>query len=72
MIKLILILLGLMLAWWVLSRYRSSLARGQTTARPVEDMVPCAHCGTHTPRSECIAGGDKLFCNDEHKRLGSP
>jgi len=42
---LILILLGLMLAWWVLSRYRNSLTEGKAAARPVEDMVPCAHCG---------------------------
>ena len=71
MIKLIVIVLGLVLAWWVLNRYRKSLAARKTAARPVEDMVRCAHCGTHLPRGESVVAGDKFFCSEEHQRLGN-
>jgi uncharacterized protein len=38
-----------------------------------QDIVPCAHCGVHLPRSEALAGpehGGELFCSAEHRRLG--
>ena len=34
-----------------------------------EDMVRCAHCGVHLPRSECHVGDEKFFCSEEHFRL---
>jgi uncharacterized protein len=33
----------------------------------VEDMVRCAHCGVHIPRSESIASGGNLFCSAGHR-----
>lgn len=39
-----------------------------------QDIVPCAHCGVHLPRSEALAGPEhgrgQLFCCTEHRRLG--
>ncbi|HCI12657.1 MAG: hypothetical protein A2063_08500 [Gallionellales bacterium GWA2_60_142] len=32
-----------------------------------EDMVRCAHCGVHLPRSESIKAGDKFYCSAEHR-----
>jgi uncharacterized protein len=32
-----------------------------------EDMVRCAHCGVHLPRSESIRAGDKFYCCAEHR-----
>lgn len=32
-----------------------------------EDMVRCAHCGVHLPRSESIQSQDKLFCSTKHR-----
>ncbi|MCK9202193.1 MAG: hypothetical protein M0P59_13905 [Gallionella sp.] len=32
-----------------------------------EDMVRCAHCGVHLPRSESIKAGDKFYCSTEHR-----
>jgi len=35
-----------------------------------EDMVRCALCGVHLPRSESFISRGKFFCSDEHRRLG--
>lgn len=36
--------------------------------RPVvEDMVRCAHCGVHLPKSESILAGGSFFCSAEHR-----
>jgi len=34
------------------------------------DLVRCAHCGIHLPRSEAHAAGGQLYCGAEHARLG--
>lgn len=39
--------------------------------RAPETMVCCARCGIHLPRSEAIAQGGKIWCSQEHARLGS-
>jgi len=68
--KLLLIVLVFVLAWWILKSYRKSMTREDPpTAAAAEDMVRCAHCGVHLPRSECYAGSDKFFCSEEHLRL---
>ncbi|MGA9665136.1 MAG: PP0621 family protein [Gallionella sp.] len=33
----------------------------------VEDMVRCAHCGVHLPKSESVLSGGKFFCSVEHR-----
>ncbi len=68
MFKLILIVLAVLFAWWVLKKYRKSVTR-EESPRVAEDMVPCAHCGVHLPRSESHAGGGEFFCSEEHLRL---
>lgn len=68
--KLILVVLGFVLAWWVLKKYRRSLTRGESPrVGAAEDMVRCAHCGVHLPRSESHISGDQNFCSEEHLRL---
>lgn len=32
-----------------------------------EDMVRCAHCGVHLPRSESIQADGKFYCSTEHR-----
>jgi uncharacterized protein len=34
-----------------------------------EDMVRCAQCGVHLPRSESVASGELFYCTPEHRRL---
>ena len=35
-----------------------------------ESMVQCAHCHIHLPRSEACIKDGKIWCSEEHARLG--
>ena len=37
------------------------------SGRP-EDMVRCAVCGVHLPRSESFTSHGQFYCTDEHRR----
>lgn len=37
---------------------------------PAEQMVRCAHCGIHLPRSEATLIGGRTWCSQAHARLG--
>ena len=34
-----------------------------------EDMVRCARCGVHQPKSESILSEGEYYCSQEHRRL---
>jgi uncharacterized protein len=36
-----------------------------------EDMVRCAVCGVHLPRSESFTSRGKFYCTDEHRQTGT-
>jgi len=62
------------LAWFILIKPRvgpkappSPSASGpRPENRGGEDMVRCAHCGVHLPRSEGILNRGEVFCSREH------
>lgn len=33
-----------------------------------QEMVRCAHCGVHLPRSEAVEGRAGLYCSVEHRQ----
>ena len=71
MAKIILVVLGLMLAWWILKGYRRRVDRRDAAASPSaggESMVQCAQCGVHLPRSESLLTQGVYFCSAEHRR----
>lgn len=85
MLKFVLLaLLILAVLWAPLSRLRGAPPpRPAKPAAPkapsVDDMVPCAHCGMHIPRSEAFAkdghgvhdaSAAELFCSAQHRALG--
>lgn len=46
---------------------------GRTASKPLapaEQMVRCAHCGIHLPRSEATMLAGDTYCSQEHARLG--
>jgi uncharacterized protein len=45
-------------------------ARQAARNAPAEQMVRCAHCGIHLPRSEATMIGGETWCSQEHARLG--
>jgi len=50
---------------------QGSVRGSQSRDEPIsEDMVRCARCGVHLPRSESFTSRGKFFCSDEHRRLG--
>ena len=57
---------------------RQSAARQRQSARPsprkaqkrYETMVQCAHCGVHLPAKEALHSQGKIWCSQEHARLG--
>jgi uncharacterized protein len=54
---------------WLIRRYQRSLDRGDKTSRAeIEDMVRCAECGMHLPRSESIESAGHFYCSAEHRR----
>jgi uncharacterized protein len=68
--KIIVLVLGLVLAYWILKGYRKKVDGDQPPqARDEETMVRCAQCGVHLPRSESISTDGRYFCSAEHKHL---
>jgi uncharacterized protein len=69
---LFLLLLGIA-AWWVFRAFLRARGQGQSgegaQVPPTEDMVRCANCGVHLPRSESLLREGRLYCCDEHSRL---
>jgi uncharacterized protein len=45
--------------------YRKNVPQQDQTT--VEDMVRCAHCGVHLPKSESILVDGNFFCSAEHR-----
>ncbi|MEW6313956.1 MAG: PP0621 family protein [Pseudomonadota bacterium] len=69
MARLLIIVAGIALVIWLLRSYRKVLNRPtQKPAAGGEDMVRCAQCGVHLPKSESITSRGEFFCSDEHRR----
>ncbi|MBZ0106280.1 MAG: hypothetical protein K8H84_11715 [Sulfuricella denitrificans] len=75
MIKILLLAVGVWLIITLLKNYGRSVDQDEKAAPPAEtgeDMVRCAQCGVHLPRSEAILSGGEFFCCDEHRRQHHP
>ena len=73
---LLLLALGIVV-YLIVSRMRREGNPAETTRKPPppaapEDMVRCAVCGVHLPRSESFTSRGRFFCTDEHRKLGAP
>jgi uncharacterized protein len=64
--KLILLVLGVWLVVVLLRQYRRGID-ATPKARPApEDMVRCAVCGVHLPKTESILKKGAYYCGEEH------
>ncbi len=70
--KLIVLVLLVVIAVWLMRRALRSGEQGGFERKPPVDgeLVSCAHCGVHLPRSEARTAGERLYCSEEHARLG--
>ena len=75
----ILVVLGLVVAWWLFSRIARLRDKDAPTAksdRPtartpaVQDMVACAQCGIHLPRNDAVGDGKLHYCGEPHRLMG--
>lgn len=37
---------------------------------PDEAMAQCAHCGVHFPLNEAVGEAGRVYCSEDHRRLG--
>lgn len=71
MSKIITLALIVLLVWWVLRNYRRRVDRKDqppAVGGKGEDMVRCAQCGVHLPRSESLTTRGAFYCSAEHRR----
>ena len=54
--------------YWLITSFRGRSSQNGNGNNAVEDMVRCAHCGIHLPKSEGFSGDGKYFCSEAHHR----
>jgi len=70
LIKLILLALAAWVVFRLVRSYSRTVGREDAPKNETgEDMVRCAHCGVHLPRSEAVVSRGEFFCTNEHRQL---
>jgi len=54
--------------YWLLKTYRKQSPKQDVPTASSEDMVRCAQCGVHLPKSEATTSASKFFCGESHRR----
>jgi uncharacterized protein len=77
--KFLLVIAVLVVAWLIWRSGRSSAERQAAPPKAApppgkpHEMVSCPVCSVHLPRADAVAGADgRLYCSQEHQRLGGP
>jgi uncharacterized protein len=70
---LVLVLLVVLAVWLIRRALRGARpgAPAQKAGAVQQDLVSCARCGMHLPRAEARESGGRLYCGEEHARLGA-
>jgi uncharacterized protein len=64
----LLFLMAVVVVVYLLLRSYRRQAPKQDAPAPAEEMVRCAQCGVHLPKSESILAGGSFYCSDAHRR----
>ncbi len=67
MSRLLFILAVIIVVYLLLRSYRKQPPKPDVPTAS-EDMVRCARCGVHLPKSESILAGGNFYCSDAHRR----
>jgi uncharacterized protein len=65
MSRLFLLMAIAVVVYLLIKSYRKNVPKQDNPV--AEDMVRCAHCGVHLPKSESILTGGNFFCCAEHR-----
>ncbi len=66
--KILLLGLAIWLVLTMLRQYRRSVDEHPPQGTQSQDMVRCAHCGVHIPKSESIERDGRTYCCIEHSQ----
>jgi uncharacterized protein len=70
--RLIVLIVLVVLAVWLIRRAFLTSNKSRQAPPPMHgDLVACARCGMHLPRTEAREAGGRLYCGEEHARLGA-
>jgi uncharacterized protein len=70
----VLVILVVAAVWLIRRALRAAARKDAPKAKQsneIGELVSCARCGMHLPRSEARESGGRLFCGEEHARLGA-
>lgn len=72
MARLIVVVVLVVVAVWLVRRALRGAAHKPEARTPQAqgELVSCAHCGMHLPLAEARARDDRVYCSEEHARLG--
>jgi len=70
---LVLIVVAVGAAWWRSQQAPAARSKSAPPRRTTpENMVACAHCGVHLPRSEALVQDGKFYCSAAHLPRSAP
>lgn len=69
--RLVVLIVLIVLAVWLIRRAFLTSSKSRNASQIQGDLVACARCGMHLPRNEAREAGGRLYCGDEHARLGA-
>jgi len=66
--RLLLLFLVVWFLIWIIRKQFTDTSSNQAELdeQKAEDMVACAHCGTHVPKSLALESNNKYYCCKEH------
>jgi uncharacterized protein len=68
MSRLLFLLAVIVVVFLLLRSFRKRAPGQQHPPAAAEEMVRCAKCGVHLPKSESILAGGNFYCCDAHRR----
>lgn len=69
--RLLLLFLIVWFLFWMLKKQFGHDKPVDTEQKPkdIEDIIACAYCGTHVPRSLGVESAEKFYCSQQHADL---